>query len=1259
MARGKLSQQIKEGTSDQRLSRTEKRIEKLRQINERRKFEALKEEAKNVQEKQFSNVKSVEEYKEKYNELRSDLKQFFQTPEQVKKERDVRIEQTKSQVQEQLSYAEQQKILEKQKFEREQQKYEERREYARQNYSGERYKEKVKQIKDNFRDEEDDYEEKLRFWDGYIKGLNQGNSKLSQGQDLSIDDIKGYANDIGNYEEERKRAKNEQREYERTQQRKIDDLIEQGYKPMLIQQFDKAGKPTTAKVTFYSAEKNEYAKTDLQLETQDVSKLEKSKIEKAKISQTFNLGGKKFTFETTQPIFKTKKGQLTTAFGDVGKTEDQVIKEQQEKVLSEWREQNKEPLNIEEVEKKTTFVDRSINKVKDFFGGFALSFTGTSFPKLTIERKKEDSAGQDLAQALFDYGLENVKKGYEKIPSPDLYIKTDPIDLAFSTIVPFGAISLTGKTSESDIRVADLKEKGLQKIEAGLLSAQQEDLDKINLEKIERETQQINQAAFERKYFERIITGDITFEEASKEYEKTETAQLIRQNYETRIENELTELGFTKGGFKQAGLQLAATGLTLVPTTTKGAVITAAGVYGGVKVVQVIPASIQLSALGLTGAYGGYKTFSPTSSPTERASGVITLAISGATLGYGAFRYLRAPVIKTEKIPVPNLQEKAGRIIGFEQPKVIVKNIYGKTTIYETTEYPTTLSRQIIEGQKTIITSRGRNILNKIGVNIDPIYKGIPTEQLGRVYQVNGIRGSFTIREASGYQKALKRLTSYGYSESQAKAVLRFSAPKIIETEVSGVNVLVYGDEITPYSFSRTNVITRQSKTIIDEQVTSRGAKTIKDVYESEKTIIGTQEDFSVIRETSRKTTGFLTDKGGWYNKLSQAGKTEEIYERLIFAKASDIKTGTALTGIDPKLRILIGEEYRFQNLREFFAQRRIIPKQLRTQFGEGKVKLIKNEDIIYYDKREATGLSVEKFLVPKPQKPITPIEKMSNEQLKQLVKDLQKVYGKGSKDKRTIFNVEQKNDIQDVVKEIQKFDEAKETLKTPSVEQSQFYGKGQYERTDAVAGFSPQQIKSLDLQEFKSLSFPDQRVSDLKRVIKLRDFDIISNAKLNQLLSLESATALRSDQGVRSELKMDNMLKTDLKTKQLLKEEVILKQQNQQELKQNNVLKSYLRSVLDVSLTTPILETPTRIPTPKGFPKFSLPKVDKLKNILKERGRKTRVVEDYYYVPDFTSRALGLEPIKIKDLDQANKLLKQIQTGLEVRRGVRVQIPN
>ena len=240
-----------------------------------------------------------------------------------------------------------------------------------------------------------------------------------------------------------------------------------------------------------------------------------------------------------------------------------------------------------------------------------------------------------------------------------------------------------------------------------------------------------------------------------------------------------------------------------------------------------------------------------------------------------------------------------------------------------------------------------------------------------------------------------------------------------------------------------------------------------------------------------------------------------------------------------------------------------------------------------------------------------------------------------------------------DVQKIIDKLDDIGST---PSPRQSKYYGTGLYEKTDVYGGFTPSQMKEFGLQQsLKSVPSPTQIKSiNIKDLIKVK-IDTFSGLKIGQLSAIKTATGLKSDVALKSDLKVANQLKN------LLKDDLQLKVKQQPALKTSTALKSQLKSLLDIGTVSPNLRSPTiqrppRIPDIKPpMPKpFVIPFLKA--EISKRRGKGSKKrTDEYAYLPDFTTRALGLDAETVSE-KQAKKKLKELLSGLEIRRGVKVK---
>lgn len=79
---GTFSQQLASSQQQQqsRLTRTQR---KVLNDEERRKFDALREQANQIRQSRFSNITSIDQYRNEYNQLSPEIRQFFLSPDQI------------------------------------------------------------------------------------------------------------------------------------------------------------------------------------------------------------------------------------------------------------------------------------------------------------------------------------------------------------------------------------------------------------------------------------------------------------------------------------------------------------------------------------------------------------------------------------------------------------------------------------------------------------------------------------------------------------------------------------------------------------------------------------------------------------------------------------------------------------------------------------------------------------------------------------------------------------------------------------------------------------------------------------------------------------------------------------------------------------------------------------------------------------------------------------------------------------------------
>lgn len=1361
MARGKLSQQIKR-TSDQRLSRTERRKLAFQEKKERQEFESLRSQAKQVQEAQFKDkivtetyqvevpdwdkIKKFEPHLERdlkykwdkigdytknkylnhwrrmgylrqesrtrqktipftidegtntyaqvYASLGGKLKQFFQTPEEIKQSKSSRIQDTKLKIQEKFTYAAQKIKEAKEKYD---QKITANREWFDRKKGDERDRAR-ESFNKNETQANDDYEEKLEKWRGYKQGLGEAKGKLDQGQEISFSDAEQYAYDVGAYYEDREEARNEQRIFKRTQQRKIDDLISKGYKPMLIQEFTK-GKPTGSKVTFYSAEEKKYAKLDLKLKTTDVTKLEPSAIKKAKISQAFVLGGKKFTFETTEPVFKTRTGQLTTAFGGLGKTEAQVLQEQKEQIQKQEREFGQKASQYLETTGFSAAAKEDV-KAKDLsfwqkikaaylmtpfgtkiptpekysalreerttkFGEGFVKITGTTIPKISFDITKADTltwqqsmkaikeeelkkstaekqvalieklsvvteeAPKDLQYFIQQKGFAQLEKaGVLVIPSTkekDLLgfqtdgkvVFKDPEEFAKEVNRLTGATSFTKavptKFVGEKLFVQDINfrfdEKGniIYKKETGERLMEKEFFlkkDKARQERLLKEAgideQQIE---FKSKAFEPSKSYNLY------QWEKAEGKKFDRVVYGSAILSKevLKTIGIVKGiGYGIAGVGFVGGkvyagvggGLRIADISMKGqkVVATVTQATGKSKLLTVGKYALGLGIGGVY-TYSKVKQYQYQKEAFGKAGEqVFFLETGGEAIGFGTVA--AGSLIKRANIKKIQKQAQQQNYLK-ELRSQELKNIkqYGKLSRGARLEY-----KQVGTGRE-VLSDKGIQSLAKQYSKVT----GVSQKQAAKMVSEKGIYEQvFKVKsDVPSYERALKYLRTGKAPKTTSKyyEIKRYGISTAQRT-AKGYSALdiefkLRGKDPTNIVLKLTQAKGKYGITHIFEKAKYSPKDPMAELRLKEVFVTKGTEKAAKINEIKF----FLSKTESRLVKMFPYGK-----ERLTVKEALEIgkikPSQTEFKSIWTKAGSL-KKAYGFESLRVEAPLFR----------GTGKIKIAKESEYLFGQVGKGkAGLPMKKVRFD-----------LVDDLLKQMKKDQLRSTLKQSRAARGLkgLDLEVKTDVGKLVQK---------QLKKVPVEVS---------------------------LKHTQISPTIQTTPKIKTAVRLKEIPIMKDQLLLQLATGQM-TRLKSRQKSQQALRSKQIQRQDLSLKQIQKLELGLKQiqRQKQQMKQVQAPAMSVAQMVDVMLKTPMTRTPTPTTAAGKVPAFVLPTVPKLKKILKQKIKERKTYEEFYYVPDFTSRAIGLKPIDITTLVQAKKLLRKTHTGLELRRAVRVKIP-
>ena len=1139
----KLSQQLKEDQTQPRVTRSQ-RVQQKQAIErgqrEEAKFEREKAAAQELQETEFSDIKTVEEYEVKYKEVDPNLKPFFQTPTEVRDAEQENIAATKTKLQNEFSEADKGFQSEEQRLRDAKKKYQDRVRSI-QNSTSKNKSRQLERASERLDDAYDRFEEKAKYYQGYKKGLKEGLEQLNQGKNLSFNSLKGYAQEIGYYEEEKKRARNEQRSYEKQTAKKIEDLEAQGYKPVIVEGF-KGSQPKSVELLFQKG-------SDFQsiAKVQSGSKYDVKGFESIGFSapqeRVFTAGGKDFKFQSRVEIFKDQKGQVLTPYKKTGFTEAQLIKQGQDSAYVEFQE--KYP---------STATSYKIIPEKDLPLDYGGQQTISNQPRSVLIPEAQYNVQQNKKPLKEITGF--FSNLYSKISEGKIYYNPTLIGGGFSFFKKSDRlldITAAGKTS-----IENLDKKSSDAIRTAIGG---ENLDALE-DELGTKYQGLYQEEFEKKYGKDLIYDEVTFEEAQKSFEESAEAKDLQIKYQEEyterykeISSDVPILRAIKYGGLASYYKLTSLGTKAV-TTPKGLVTTGVFAYGGVKTFQglaKLPSFVSGGLeVGFTG-YGGYKFLSPTSTIEERFGGAVMLGLGAGGLVSRSYRYLRSPVIKRVKIPSPKPTLKSTEVIGVDLKKNV---LFGTQQTSQTG----------VAGYRTIVTTKGRvlsaNFWKKLGANVKPnynvLYKGVPTQQLGKT------QGFFyQYKTPSAYQKAYGKLLKYDYTPSQARSTLRYSAPRVY-TQTLDRGVLTISGNRASGSFE---YLTKQPVISIDKNlgIKTRGGRTIKDVYDVERLLV---KDKFVLEEKIRSSV-FLK-RGSSPVGLNIKGVSYE--NSFISGKGSGLKRAGNIG---------------FQRIDSVSLGRRALPVDNILRIDQGRTILIKQ----IIEKSKFTGVQKPAKITKTPFSKTFGSESASNKALK---------------------------DVKNVLKQKQ----LQTTLRSaPSVQQQ--------------------------------VNLPVQDAVAVKQV------DALVGTKVRSLVNVGVASISKTD--LKTDVLLKDQLKSKLKTDALLKDDLLTKTLTKTALKSAQTPITKLSSKLATQTATPtVTRTPIirpvtpRIPnltyTPKPFA-FFFPAAKQRKS---RKGLKKQVFEKAY-LPDFTTRAIGLKPEVINE-KEALKKVKKVLTGLEIRRGVVVQ---
>lgn len=1166
----KLSEQLQR--REVRPTRTRRVLEKQRALRQRRDFQRLQAEAKTIQEQKLSKVQSINEYEGEYNKLSPQLQQFFQSPAELRE------------AEAQKKAEEKQRVLD----------------------TADIYQAQLDNLRADLQRNQNKWSTKKRSRvETEIVILTDKAVNLRRNA-RKVDE--GYtADSIISYYESKAEGRGEkilEKKAKRKEQERMQELIEQGYEPILVEKIDKKTGKVTTEIDILGADFKA-----IPLETKDISKLKspKTALQRVPVTQQIELGDKTFKFQFDTELKVDKKGKLVTRYGEFEfkAPYGEIVKTEPELKFAE-----KSFVIQQEIEQKQA----REKAIREYVSSIQPSPERPSY-ELTSVEKALDIAEKDLPSAIGKVGKEATTQPiftekyrgelawYQKWIN-QAWTGLKSLDLkSIAKATKFNVPVFAGAGGQIDPeRLEEAVEKGAEKAEE---ESQKQVVVKSGLES---RYQKIYQNEFERMFYGQLAKEEITFEKAQEEFAETEKAKDIQKDFETELRQYQGQERITT---KTLGLTTIKTGAGLykiLPKDVATASLYIGAGYGGYKTLKAVPpVVINIAKVGI-GTYGTLKAISPTSSPEDRVIGIVTAGLSFGLLGGQGMRALRKPVIVQKPISVkikpilPKLRK------GFIVPesRTITQDVYGRTILTEKARVGK-ISQQVITGKRTIVTTKFRKLLG-----LKPVYQGIPTQQLGKIKVIEGLRGKFIIREPSAYQKAFKLLTKRGgYTAKQAKVVLRYRQPKVIQSLYKGRISVISGEELKRpiIDIKATRDITQP---VIDINkklgIKTRGAVKIKEIIKGRGEVLGTIKEREIVGVRFNIEKAYMKD-GRLFQKLRQAGKTTR--QELQVSATKDI--GESVLEVEKHLGdgLRITQRGKVLETQSNIISQRIIPK--------GKV-LLRTEEAGIIQKKITpkvvkTPFQVKQILKQYKIKPTKTLADYTLKDRKELLQTLKKIYG---------VNIEQ-------IKPIAK-------TKLPV----------------AVAQTTPTQTTQQTL--IRTIQEPSQNVKQqIKLISKVSQKSQQASAigLTGIAVSRLSAESIKSAQKPKLSLReVTNLLfreDTAIKTEQVPAEAIAQAQAQRLDA----VLTSPQISVPVVTEPSAIItDLPITTPTPTPPITFPFPEIRRIK---KKKRKKGKEIELFGKLPDFTTRVLGLDTQYLTE-NQAMKEVKKILTGLEIRRAVKIK---
>jgi len=1275
-------------------TRTERKIEKKRVEEQRlvaeQEFKQRQEEAKVIQQK-LSSARTINEYEQQYNKLSPDMQRVFSTPDELRADQKQKIDENLRTADNQVAFYQKQKLKKQEQIkqlESEWQRQQNKSDYNRQRYE---------------RDREALFEE-VKEQGYFIREWQKASVDISKG--ASIDDVEDFVE----ASVEVKTANREQRKSAKEKAKELQKKLDEGAEVLIIEKSFK-GEPKKIEVSVADFEKGKFEKVG-EIKARPTTQLTPSKLEvKPKLKQKVTVGGREFEFATSPQKLFIQKGELTTAYGGLGKTEAEFISEQNLELQKKGLEIREGKIQVSEEVKNIAQQELAEDQAgikptgqswKDWalqLAGLGIRATRPPIRPLPFIIPAEDMKAvekfitSDKTRAIIRTPAMLVTGLDKQLTGKTLIKFGNPLN-ALNPVFLYQASqeALEIKRSQMEAGKLNVQISGTQKTFEGLEEPTdaQEKRFRIDVEKYEQDP--VWKDLKDKGYITSVSLG---LSQIKGEYPATARVGKVLQAVGT-VGPFLTPYRFfigaellSEGVADIQGGELLSGGLQ----TGIGASIFLAGpIIKGITKIRPFQRLLAFEKkVGLTGTTIGSLATKVTKSKISSVvlkSGLIVAVTGGVTY----FDYKQTGDLELAVVRGVTSGAVLGGFMGYQALKR-ARGV-GQLRIEQ---------RKLIQRDLVKVGPKGKlsaTVEAKALAKTGKLSVGTRTDVLKKGwFRTKVIYSSKDAKLLSGksfgktYKETLVgKLVKQGYPKNVGKVLEQYQEPFIIRKTTQ----FARGDFIKTLSKrQRLDFIksTQQLDGIVRDMkidITSRQVS----VFESRPEIIKSQDFLALtklphglrgLRPLSAKpilSVEVVFGKGNRFLKISGDIVKGRMQERTI--SFAEIEAGKSTQSSLRFLRTTKSDTFK---VRQFFTKSEIGKMERFSYVDKGGVKLAEVRQDIKHEifkghkpfritrdeqgMREITRILRAKkpfgVFEPSPQKLVTnefinyeKIVPKGNYEL--LVRKIVGKYTGGSFVKAKVFNLHGTQrmvggEIAEPLFKVTKISGGggpSNKAFTGNIEaiKSQLSSKGGGQITGNVKQEIAQIVKTqqVPIQTPKVIQTPKTSVVSKVSQKIVQDVGVASKVGLASVLALQSQLQLKSLVQERMDIKTKT-LQSNLQVQQQVQSQKQLQKQLQkqiQQLVQSNAM------VSSSALARPIPQAKVTV-----TPKIDVPPFIWLflkKQLRKKKGKKRGLlVPERAYLPDFTARALGLTPDVLSG-KQAKAKIKKILTGLEIRRPVKIR---